>query len=267
MSENHSVSDQLEEGVRLHQAGKLDEAQAAYQSVLTNSPANAVALRLLGTVFFQRDDFVPAEKLLLRSVVLNPTEHATYLNLGNLYNTCSLFAEADRSYSRALELDPDNVDVMNCLATVRRKQHAYDEAIALNQKALELDPDCVAAHHNLGMVYRTTAQLDKAIDHFRKAVAIYPGPDILYALAMSLSDSGEKSEAAGVLKQILEIDPDNAVALHMLSTVGETEAPERASDAYVASVFDNFASNFDERLESLDYQVPAIMGKAIAGIA
>lgn len=259
--------DPLEQAVELHQAGDLDQAQKLYQSVLARRPANAVALRLLGTLLFQRDEFLPAERLLLRSVAVNPNEHATYLNLGNLYNTCSLFAEGDRCYCRALELDPDNVDVLNCLATIRRKQHAFDDAIALNEKALELEPDSVAAHHNLGMVYRTTAQLDRAIDHFRKAVAIFPGPDILYALAVSLSDSGQKSEAGTVLKQILEIEPENAVALHMLSTVGELDVPERASNAYVESVFDYFSSNFDERLETLDYQVPTIMGQAVAEVA
>lgn len=40
--------------------------------------------------------------------------------------------------------------------------------------------------------------------------------------------------------------------------------PNRASDAYVRSVFDNFANSFDAQLAKLGYAAPALLAQAVA---
>ena len=51
---------QLEKGLELHQQGKLDEAAAIYQEVLTADPGNADALHFLGLIAQQRGDLSTA---------------------------------------------------------------------------------------------------------------------------------------------------------------------------------------------------------------
>src|SRR5207249_5008145 len=46
--------------------------------------------------------------------------------------------------------------------------------------------------------------------------------------------------------------------------VGRVPPPDRASDAYVKNVFDEFASSFDTAMAGLDYGAPALVAERIA---
>jgi hypothetical protein len=48
------LSAQLQSGLDLHRQGCLDEAQAIYEGILSQDPANVGALRLMGVIALQR---------------------------------------------------------------------------------------------------------------------------------------------------------------------------------------------------------------------
>lgn len=50
--------------MRLHQAGRLDEAEAEYRRVLEHEPANEHAFRLLGVIELQRRQFEQSVELI-----------------------------------------------------------------------------------------------------------------------------------------------------------------------------------------------------------
>jgi len=61
------------------------------------------------------------------------------------------------------------------------------------------------------------------------------------------------------LRRWLAIAPTNPVALHLLDSldsISSQSIASRASDAYVKTVFDEFAANFDQSLAQLHYQAP-----------
>ena len=62
------------------------------------------------------------------------------------------------------------------------------------------------------------------------------------------------------MKELIDVIPDNAAAIHLLSVVGETPTPERCSDDFVTTLFDGFADEFDALLVgSLDYHIPELI--------
>lgn len=78
------------------------------------------------------------------------------------------------------------------------------------------------------------------------------------------------ANAINALRMAVNLDGNNAVAAHMLTAitgssnddeVGYTR-PERASNAFVSALFDDFADTFDEKLGALAYQVPQLIGQA-----
>jgi len=71
-------------------------------------------------------------------------------------------------------------------------------------------------------------------------------------------------EAAQVFRHWLAMEPDHPKARHLLAACSGEAVPPRASDAYVKSVFDDFADSFDGRLAKLDYRAPALTAAAIA---
>lgn len=81
-----------------------------------------------------------------------------------------------------------------------------------------------------------------------------------YNKALGLEKSGKIDEAAKSYKEVLEIDPsDHGGAAVRMASMGKAKAPERAPQAYVATLFDQHASVFDKVLvDDLAYDVPKL---------
>jgi predicted TPR repeat methyltransferase len=74
-------------------------------------------------------------------------------------------------------------------------------------------------------------------------------------------------KALGLYRRYLELNPGNPVATHMVSALGDGPKPTRASDAYVESLFDRFAEDFDRKLlEELKYRGPELLLEAVTGV-
>src|SRR5260221_10287975 len=82
-------------------------------------------------------------------------------------------------------------------------------------------------------------------------------------LGAAYSMMGMHDEARKVYRAWLEVEPDSVLAaFHLQANLGEN-VPERAPDAYVAQVFDSFASSFDAKLASLEYKAPEFVLRGV----
>src|SRR5690606_13341208 len=79
-----------------------------------------------------------------------------------------------------------------------------------------------------------------------------------YNRALALEKAGELDRSAEEWRNVLAIDPlDHGGAAVRLASMGRGEAPDKAPDAYVATLFDQTAEVFDEVLVGqLGYSVP-----------
>lgn len=79
-----------------------------------------------------------------------------------------------------------------------------------------------------------------------------------YNRALELEKAGSRDEAAALYRSCLEIDPeDRCGASVRLASMELGDAPEKAPDAYVATLFDQHAEAFDDILTGqLGYAVP-----------
>ena len=79
-----------------------------------------------------------------------------------------------------------------------------------------------------------------------------------YNRALELEKSGEFTKASVMYQKCLVLDPsDMCGASVRLASIGAAPAPEKAPDAYVATLFDQHADDFDDILTgSLGYAVP-----------
>ncbi|MEM9010469.1 MAG: methyltransferase [Pseudomonadota bacterium] len=87
----------------------------------------------------------------------------------------------------------------------------------------------------------------------------------LYAQALADEKAGRIEAAADGYRELLHLDADDLVgAAVRLAAVGAGPVPERASAAYVATLFDQHADAFDEMLvERLGYAVPLLLRERI----
>lgn len=73
-----------------------------------------------------------------------------------------------------------------------------------------------------------------------------------YNKALAHEKAGEIDAAVEAYRKVLEIDPeDHGGAAVRLASMGRGEAPPKAPDAYVETLFDQHAESFEDILSTL----------------
>jgi predicted TPR repeat methyltransferase len=225
-----TVHQAMERGLALQREGQLDAADEIYQQILEHAPGYADAWHFRGLVALSRGQREEALVLIGKAIQTSPDYAAAYNNLGNVYFLMS----------------------------------RHREALAAWRLAVENDPGLAEAHFNLGRGFAATDQVDQALAAFRKGLEVAPEKyDAYHRMASLLYGANRIEEAAQVFREWLAVEPDNDYARHMLASCTQEDIPLRASDSAVRRVFNGFAKDFDEQLQRLQYQAPALVAEGL----
>jgi tetratricopeptide (TPR) repeat protein len=188
-------------------SGRLDQARAIYQQILTSDPNNAHALHLLGTIAMHAGQ-PQAETLILAALKQAPDLYEARFNLAVYYNMRGRPAEA--------------LPLLERLLTARKDS---TEPALLNLVDLEFQ---------YANALRALGQAKASIPFYRKTLAERPDdPERLNNLGVALKDDGQFTEAAEILQRALDLQPLNAAAWTNLgSTWKELGKFEAAIDAH-----------------------------------
>jgi cytochrome c-type biogenesis protein CcmH/NrfG len=111
-------------------------------------------------------------------VAQDPKNREGWVQLGNDYFDTRQPQKAIDAYARALELNPNDPNVLTDQGVMYREMHQYDKAIANFTKANQVDSKHVQSLYNLGVVYlNDLKQPQKAIDVWNKVIQSAPQSD------------------------------------------------------------------------------------------
>jgi cytochrome c-type biogenesis protein CcmH/NrfG len=112
----------------------------------------------------------------LQSVVArDPKNVRAWVELGNDYFDTRQPQKAVEAYGRALELQPNDPNVLTDQGVMYRDLRQFDKALANFEKANKIDPSHVQSLFNLGVVYANDVdQPKKAIEAWTKVIQIAP---------------------------------------------------------------------------------------------
>jgi tetratricopeptide (TPR) repeat protein len=102
---------------------------------------------------------------------------------------------AIRSYDKALDVSPDNIDVLVNKGSAFHLDKKYSDAISCYDRALKIDKKCPMALAYKGLSLAELGQLKEAIAYFKNALSI----DKHYDLAQISQDTAQE-----LLKSIRE---------------------------------------------------------------
>ncbi len=210
----------LDDAVKLHQSGRLVEAESLYRRILLHQPNNPDALHLLGVIAYQRKQYEEAVDLISRALSLANRTPEYRNNLGNVYLAQGRIREAEACYRKALKLNPKYADAHNNLGNALKEQGKLRDAVQSYRMALKLDANRAEIHNNLGLVLEGLGEPEQAIGQYREALRLNPGFCDAYAnLGGALKARGRLNEAIECCSKALAINPSYARALLNLGNV------------------------------------------------
>ena len=128
------------------------EAIATYHRVLELEPDHAAAQINLGTLYYNRQDYLAAEKHYRCAVEVDPRYALAHFDLGNVLDETGRVQLAIQSYRSALQLAPTYADAHYNLALAYEKTHQPRKALSHWNAYVRLDrggPWSLHARHQI----------------------------------------------------------------------------------------------------------------------
>ena len=247
---------ELVRGLLAH--GKLASAEHMLDKVLAVLPDEPDALHLAGALRDLQGRTAEALSLIDRSIVLKPEDPGRWNDLGNVLAKLKRRDDAMLAYNKSVSLAGDTqaaAAAYNNLGSM----HVADDLLAAERcfrRATEVQPDFAHALYNLSQALIELGRVEEGVDACGRAIVLMPQNASREHVARAFIHLGRTEQAIAHYQQWLSEEPDNPILKHHLAALIQPDHAERASDAYVESVFDRFASSFDTKLADLEYHAP-----------
>lgn len=146
------LKDQLQKGLKAHQAGDVATATSTYRQILRVDGSHADALHLLGVVHLQSGKHAEAIDLIEQAVQADPSNPIYRNNLGTSYRGMNRFDRAIESFGEALKLNPEYAQAWYNRGCSCEAQKMWEEAAGSYRETLKRMPEFSQAWNNLGNV-------------------------------------------------------------------------------------------------------------------
>ncbi len=231
-----TTAETLETGLRHHEAGRLADAAAVYQRILTTEPDHADSLHLLGVVHFQTGRAELAISHIARAIEINPGVAPYHNNLANALSALGRTAEAIPAFQAALHLRPSSAEIHCNLGNALKATGRLAEATDHYRQALRLKPDLPEVCYNLANARLESGDGREAEHWYREALRLRPAyPEALYNLGNALVSLCRLKEAEACYRSALALGSDHAECHNNLGTVLQESGRLKDAESCYAS--------------------------------
>ncbi|HEX5388079.1 MAG TPA: tetratricopeptide repeat protein [Gemmatimonadales bacterium] len=166
-----------EQGVCLHQAGRRDDALAAYRRAVALEPGYALAWNNLGVLHAHRAEPAEAADAFGRALRAPAAPPAARLNLGLLHLQRRQLPAALEAYREALARSPAPpaaAAAWNGVGLVLMELKRWPDARTAFARAVEADDRLAGAHYNLSFALSQLGDFDAALRATKRALELEP---------------------------------------------------------------------------------------------
>lgn len=153
----------------------------------------------------------------------------TLLQSGDAAMQATKLADAEKDYTQAVKLAPNDPRVHIALGNLYVFEHKPDQAQLEFMKVIDLNPDNAAAHVALGNLYLDQQQYSLAEEQYRAACALAPGR-ASYRLQLGdvLRKQNKMPQAEAEIRTAIGLEPQNAQAHLALANLLGSETGRQA---------------------------------------
>ncbi|TCQ12155.1 tetratricopeptide repeat protein [Rhizobium sp. PP-F2F-G36] len=206
---------EMQLGLALAEVGKVDDAKNHLRELIDLDPKDIRSYVAYGSVLSDAKDYKEMAVTYDKAIeVLGPvpkrTDWSIYFQRGIAYERLKEWEKAEPSFKKALELNPDQPQVLNYLGySWVDKNINLDEGLNMIRRAVELKPDDGYIVDSLGWAYFRLGQFDEAVAELERAAELMAGdPTINDHLGDAYWRVGRKLEAVFQWNQTLELKPE-----------------------------------------------------------
>ncbi len=211
----HAIEAYFQNGLRLHAAGRLQEAEQIYRQVLSSVPAYADSWHMLGVLASQCGQPQGAVECIDRALAIRPSEALYHVNRAGALLALRQLDAALAGCQEALRHKRSCAEAYQMMGHVLSDLGRPEEAVAAYREALRLKPGLPDVYNNLGLALRLANQLEPAATALQEAVRRAPADEQAQGnLGGVLKELGRLSDAETCYRTALRGRPDNPV-LHL----------------------------------------------------
>jgi tetratricopeptide (TPR) repeat protein len=165
--------------------------------------------------------------LMARHLEKDPNDFSAHFNLAAVLQSQGNLVGAEVQYRAALASNPGDYSTLNSLGTISQSRGRLDDAIAFYRSALQKRNDYTNARYNLANALVAKGEnLEEAAESYRLVIRLNPEDRssrerlsaVLRVLAESSADSGKLVNAVQFFRELLQLEPDDAVAHNNLGS-------------------------------------------------
>jgi tetratricopeptide (TPR) repeat protein len=198
----------LRSGLEHHRAGRFDEAETLYRTIIEKVPAHPQASRLLGIIETERGRPQRAIELIGKAFPALASVPEVHIDLGNALHQAGRPEQAAEAYRQAIALRPDHSRAHMRLAMALNDLGRFEAAITHCQAALAIEPDFVPARMILASALRGASRIQEAAKVWREIVALDPQRAESYChLGKDLAELGLYAEALSCHDRAIALQP------------------------------------------------------------
>ncbi len=206
--------------------------ETLWKDVTIKSPKNGRGLMNYGLTRMTKGDYPGALDSFQKALVYNPNYYILEINLGIAYGATNQPVEAEKHFSRAIELSPQNAGPHYFYGRWLSEQRRTPEAIPQLETAIALNPDYVTARYLAMQLYADQGNAGKLRTLAEQTLARFPSdaaakswlarsagvkPGTMTAedylnTSLGLYRVGKFQECIAAAEQALKLKPDFAAA-------------------------------------------------------
>lgn len=137
---------------------------------------------------------------------ISPNHHDAMQLLGTAYHALKRHVDAQKCFSKCLELDSNNPETLNNIAICHSVNNEFDVAIVLLEKALSMKPDSPSLLANLGLQYRHKHDYEKALFYYKKSLSEKNTPTTLAMIGGCYGELKNLDEAEKYIREAILMD-------------------------------------------------------------
>jgi len=238
---------------------RLDVAERALKSHLSDDPYDVYAIRMLAELAGRIGRWQDAEHLLRRAVELAPGWAVARANLALVLGRTGSAAEAMQLLDDLVAEQPDLDGFSSLRAATHGRLGDFDEAIRLYEEVLERVPNQPRVLLSYGHILKTVGRQADGIAAYRKAIACNPKlGEAWWSLANLKTVKFQANDLAAMDEVLRTPDLGEEDRMHLEFAL----AKALHDSGHFDQAFDHYARANASRLKVLPYQ-PELIAKVV----